>query len=411
MKILIQSARIIDPGSKHHGKKRDLLISGGRIQKIAANLSETASRVIKAPDLCVSKGWIDLAARFCDPGFEYKENFHSGTAAALRGGFRYVVLMPGTMPITDHRGAIENVARESGRGGVHLLPVGALSSKMEGKQLSEMFDMSSAGAVAFSDDKNNVSTEMMSRALEYASNFGGLIMSFPLDRGVSAHGQMHEGPTSVALGMKGIPNIAEEIRVMRDLELLRYHGGRLHFTFLSTAGSVDLIRKAKKNGLHVTCAVAAHQLLYDDTDLKSFDSNYKVLPPYRGKEHRKALIAGIKDGTIDAICSDHTPEDVEHKVREFEDAAFGISSIQSTFCTALTALEKYIDIDTLISKFTDGPSHVLGMDTPRVEEGSDASISVFSSALSTKFEAGEWLSLSRNNPVIGHELKGKVFEL
>lgn len=411
MKTLIQSARIIDPGSKHHGKKRDLLISGGRIQKIAANLDDQASRIIKAPDLFVSKGWIDLTARFCEPGLEFKENFNSGAAAARRGGFKYVVLMPGTIPVADHRGAIEVVVRESGKSGVHLLPVGSLSAKMEGRQLSEMFDMISAGAVAFSDDKNNVSTEMMSRALEYASNFGGLVMSFPYDRGVNAHGQIHEGPVSVALGMKGIPNIAEEIRVMRDLELLRYHGGRLHFLLISSAGSVELIRKAKKDGLHVTCAVAAHQLLYADTDLKSFDSNYKVLPPFRGKEDRKALIAGIKDGTIDAICSDHSPEDTEHKVREFEDAEYGMSSIQSTFCAALTAIEKNIDTEALITLFTSGPSHVLGIETQTVEEGNDANISVFSTSLNTKFEAGEWQSLSRNNPVIGQELRGKVFEI
>ncbi len=411
MKTLIQSARIIDPGTPHHGKKRDLLIAGGRIQKIAVSIDDSGTRVIKGKDLSVSKGWIDLSARFCDPGFEYKENLRSGAAAASRGGFRYVALMPGTNPIADHRGAIENTLRNSGASGVHFLPVGALSSRMEGKQLSEMFDMHSAGAVAFSDDKNNLNTEMLSRALEYSSNFGGLVMTFPFDRGLNAHAQMHEGAMSVALGMKGMPNVAEEIRVMRDLELLRYHGGRLHFSAISTGKSVEFIRKAKKDGLHVTCAIAAHQLMFTDEDLRTFDSNYKVLPPFRTKEERKALIAGLKDGTIDAICSDHTPEDVEHKVREFEDAAFGISSIQTTFCTALTALEKYLDSDKIIALFTEGPSHVLGMETQHIEEGNDANITVFSTSEKTRFEIADWRSLSRNNPLIGSELTGKVYEL
>jgi|688.fasta_scaffold20593_11 dihydroorotase len=411
MKTLIQSARIIDPGSPHHGKKRDLLISSGRIQKIGASIAESAGKVIKAKDLCVSKGWIDLSARFCDPGFEYKENLKSGASAASKGGFRYVTLMPGTHPVADHRGAIENTLRNSGMHGIHFLPVGTLSAKMEGKQLSEMFDMFSAGAVAFSDDKNNVSTEMLSRALEYSSNFGGLVMTFPYDRGINAHGQMHEGALSVSLGMKGIPNVSEEIRVMRDLELLRYHGGRLHFAAISTGKSVELIRKAKRDGLHVTCAVAAHQLMFTDEDLMSFDSNFKVLPPFRTKEERKALIAGIKDGSIDAICSDHTPEDIEHKVREFEDAAFGISSIETTFSTALTALEKYLDVDHIIALFTEGPSRVLGMETQTIDEGNDAHFTIFSTSEKTKFNLSDWRSLSRNNPLIGTELSGKVYEL
>jgi dihydroorotase len=411
MKTLIQSARIIDPGSPHHGKKRDLLISGGRIQKIAASVGDTASRVISGKDLCVSRGWIDLTARFCDPGYEYRETLRSGSEAARRGGFRFVLLMPGTQPIADHRGAIENTLRQSGSWGVHFLPAGAVSAGMQGKQLSEMFDMYAAGAVAFSDDKNNLSTEMLSRALEYSSNFGGLVMTLPYDRGINPHTQMHEGAMSVALGMKGMPNVSEEMRVMRDLELLRYHGGRLHFMAVSTGRSVELIRKARKEGLHVTCAVPAHQLMFTDEDLQTFDSNYKVLPPFRTKEERKALIAGLKDGTIDAICSDHTPEDIEHKVREFEDAAFGISSIETTFCTALTMLEKSIETEDIVSLFTSGPAQVLGMETQPVEEGSDANITVFSTSEKTTFDAAQWRSLSKNNPLIGRTLSGKVYEL
>jgi dihydroorotase len=217
---------------------------------------------------------------------------------------------------------------------------------------------------------------------------------------------MHEGSVSVSLGMKGLPSLAEETRIQRDLELLRYCGGRIHFMLISTAKSVELIRKAKREGLAVTCGVAAHQLLFTDEDLRTFDSNYKVIPPFRSKEDRKALIAGLKDGTIDAIVSDHSPEDVEHKVREFEDANFGVSSIESSFCSAFTALEKYMTVEEVIEKFTSGPEGVLGLAPSPVSEG--ASVSVFIPDSNTEFTPSTWISKSKNSPVIGMSLRGEV---
>lgn len=411
MKTLIQSALIVDPGSSHHGKKRDILIHDGKIIKIAAKIEEPKAKTLASQGLMVSPGWTDLHANFCDPGLEYKEDLQSGIAAAKRGGFSHVVLMPSTIPVTDNKGAVEYLKKRSATAGVAILPAGALSEGMEGKQLSEMYDMHGAGAVAFTDDKQNVSTELLSRALEYSKNFGGLIMSFPFDKGVSTNGQMHEGAMSVAMGTKGIPSVAEEIRVQRDIELLRYCGGRLHFSLISTARSVELIRKAKKEGLQVTCAIAAHQLMFTDEDLKAFDSNYKVLPPFRTKEDKKALVAGLKDGTIDAICSDHTPEDVEHKIREFEDANFGVSSIESTFCTAWTVLEKYMSVEEVVSKLTSGPNDVLGINTTVIEEGSEVDITVFSATENTIFNESNWISKSKNSPVIGLELRGKVYQI
>jgi dihydroorotase len=231
-------------------------------------------------------------------------------------------------------------------------------------------------------------------------------MVLPWDRGINGNGQMHEGPISVSLGMKGIPNQAEEIRVQRDIELLRYCGGRLHFMLISTARSVELIRKAKREGLQITCAVAAHQLLFTEENLTGFDSNFKVIPPFRSKDDRKALIAGLKDGTIDAIVSDHCPEDIEHKVREFEDASFGISSVEASFCSAFTALEKYMSLEEIIEKFTTGPEQILGIQSCPVSEG--AHVSIFNPESNTEFTSDTWVSKSKNSPLIGMRLRGEV---
>lgn len=405
MKVLLKSALIYDPTSPHHGKKRDLLLQGNRLLSIAPEIQDSKANTINGKGLIVSRGWTDLAARSGEPGSEYKEDLKSLKNAARRGGYTRVALLPSTFPVADNKSAVRFI-KEHSESGLELIPIGALSQKLEGKQLAEMFDMQQVGARAFSDDRGNIGTELMCRALEYSRNLNSVVMVLPWDRGLNGNGQMHEGPVSVSLGMKGIPNQAEEIRVQRDIELLRYCGGRLHFMLISTARSVELIRKAKRDGLQVTCGVAAHQLLFSDEHLTSFDSNYKVIPPLRSKEERKALIAGLKDGTIDVIVSDHCPEDVEHKVREFEDANFGISSIESTFCTAFTALEKHMTTEEIIEKFTTGPERALGLSCHSVGEG--AHISIFNPESNTEFIAATWLSKSKNSPVIGMSLRGAV---
>jgi dihydroorotase len=405
MKVLLKSALIYDPTSQHHGKKRDLLLQGNRVLSIAPELSDSKARIVSGKSCIVSRGWTDLASRTGEPGTEYKEDFSSLKRAALKGGYCRTAVLPSTLPAVDSKSAIQFVKSHT-EAGIEMLAVGALSHQCEGKQLAEMYDMQQAGAVAFSDDRGNISTELMCRALEYSRNLKSVIMVLPWDRGLNGNGQMHEGAVSVSLGMKGLPSLSEEIRLQRDLELLRYCGGRIHFMLISTAKSVELIRKAKREGLAVTCAVAAHQLMFTDEDLRTFDSNYKVIPPFRGKDDRKALIAGLKDGTIDAIVSDHSPEDVEHKVREFEDANFGVSSIESSFCTAFTALEKYMTAEEVIEKFTTGPEHVLSLAAQPVSDGSY--VSIFNTAANTEFTANTWQSKSKNSPVIGMSLRGEV---
>ncbi len=411
MKVLIKSARIVDGRSPLNGKKRDILLENGKIVAIATSINEAKARVITAKGLCLSPGWIDLRANFCDPGFEFKEDLQSGMEAALHGGFGTVVLMPSTHPVIDCKSNVEYIRAQTQGKPLRVLIAGCLSDKMQGKQLSEMFDMHQSGAIAFTDDKHSVSSELMLRALEYTRNFNGLVMSFPMDYGVSSHGQMSECPTSVAMGTKGIPHAAEEIRLMRDIELLRYAGGRMHVSLISTAKSVELIRKAKKDGLQITCAVAAHQLFFLEDDLYTFDTNLKVLPPFRSKADRKALIAGLKDGTIDAICSDHCPQDVEHKVREFEDASFGMSSIEAAFVMAYSALQSHMSIDEIVEKFVHRPAQILQIESPEVKEGSSGKWTLFSEDESTQWDVSSWKSKSKNFAAFNHSFKGAVIEV
>jgi len=405
MKVLLKSALIYDPTSEHHSKKRDVLLQGNRIVSISPDIQDSRAKTIQAKGIVVSRGWTDLSARSGEPGAEYKEDLTSLRDAARRGGFARLAVLPSTRPAVDNKSAIHFINQHSEES-TEFIPIGALSQKLEGKQLAEMFDMQQAGAIAFSDDRGNIGTELMCRALEYSRNINSLIMVLPWDRGINGNGQMHEGPISVSLGMKGIPNQAEEIRVQRDIELLRYCGGRLHFMLISTARSVELIRKAKREGLQITCAVAAHQLLFTEENLTGFDSNFKVIPPFRSKDDRKALIAGLKDGTIDAIVSDHCPEDIEHKVREFEDASFGISSVEASFCSAFTALEKYMSLEEIIEKFTTGPEQILGIQSCPVSEG--AHVSIFNPESNTEFTSDTWVSKSKNSPLIGMRLRGEV---
>ena len=405
MKVLLKSALIYDPTSSHHGKKRDILLQGNRILSIAPEIQENRIKSFDGKGLIVSRGWTDIAARSGEPGLEYKEDFTSLKNAARRGGYTQVALLPSTAPVIDNKSAIQFIANQSDEQ-ISFLPIGALSENLQGKQLTEMFDLQQAGAVAYSDDRGSISTALMCRALEYSQSVSGRVMVLPFDRGVNGNGQMNESLVSVSLGMKGIPNLAEDIRVQRDIELLRYCGGRIHFMLISSARSVEYIRKAKREGLNVTCSVAAHQLMFSDESLKTFDSNFKVLPPFRSKEDRKALIAGLKDHTIDAIVSDHSPEDVEHKIREFEDANFGISSIEATFCTAFTALEKQMSVNEIIEKFTTGPERVLGITPKSIDVG--ASVSIFRADSQTDFTSQNWQSKSKNSPVIGMTLRGEV---
>ncbi len=410
MKTLIHSAKIISPGSKHHGKQSDILVEKGKIIAIGKNLSDSEAKSIQADDLHISPGWKDLRANFRDPGEEWKENLSSGLEAAARGGFTGVVLMPSTDPVIDSKSSVEYLLNRAENNTVQLFVAAALSKGMKGDGLSEMFDLHAAGASLFTDDKHPIKkTELMHRALEYCKNFDGLVMSFPFDTGICPGGLIHEGKMSTLLGLRGIPAIAETMCLQRDLDLLRYTGGKLHVGLLSSAEGVEQVRKAKKEGLNITADVSAAHLLFTDKDLESFDSNFKALPPFRSESDRKALIKGLKDGTIDAICSDHCPHDIEAKQKEFEHAEFGIAGIEGAFSAVLKALGSDTDaLELLVNKMSIGPSKILGLESNRIEEGADADLSIFSTSQKWVFQEGNISSKSIYSPFYGKTMTGRA---
>lgn len=409
MKTLYKSVLVLDPSSSHHGKKRDVILDDSKIMDIGASLQLSRGKVVEAKQLVMSHGWMDTYAHFRDPGEEAFEDLSSGRSAAQAGGFKYVALAPSTQPPVDHKSSVERLVNSNRTSLVQCIPLGALSAGLKGEQLAEHFDMHASGAKAFSDDKCNVSAGLMLRALEYAKGFDGLIMSFPHDPSIAPGGQIHEGITSVHMGVKGLPEVAEELRLIRDIELLRYSQSRLHITMISTARSVELVRKAKKEGLRITCGVSAHHLMFSDQDCADFDSVYKVMPPLRTKTHQKALIQGIKDGTIDVVCSDHRPWDREHKTLEFEYASEGMAGIQTTFQMVYAALQDHLTIAEIIALFTTKPAQLFGMALPPLEAGSTAPVTVVSLSEDSDFEAGKWASKSIFHPMYNQRLKGKIY--
>jgi dihydroorotase len=409
MGILLKSVKVVDPQGPHHGKVRDVLVGKGVIEKVGKDLPAAGHKIVELKGAMVSPGWVDMCARFGDPGFEYREDLVSGTEAAAAGGFTHVVIMPGNDPVTDNKASVEYLFRRSSGLAAGLLPLGTISRQMAGKQLADMFDMHDAGAVGFSDDHHNVSTELMMRALDYARNFGGLIYSFPHDAASSRGGQMHEGAVSVSLGLKGIPSMSEELRLHRDIELLRYTGGRMHVMALSTARGVDMVRKAKKDKLNITASVAAHQLLLTDEALLGFDQQAKVMPPFRSSRDAEALIRGVADGTIDAICSDHTPLEVELKDCEFDHATPGISSIQNVWNVVCTAVGDSIATDALVQRLGADPRKILGLPALNIDAGAPAHLTLFSDNGNTEVQRATWKSKSFNSPFLGKTLSGRVW--
>ena len=406
--LLLRNITVIDPGGEHHEAETDILITGNKISRIGARLPKGDAREVKQAGAHVSPGWVDLRAHFRDPGEEWKEGLTNGLDAAAAGGFTAVAVLPSTTPVLDQRAGIEYLLRRSEGHAVRVLPLGALTKGSQGEQLAELYDLQQAGAVAFTDDQHPVrNTRLMLLALQYCRNFEGIVISFALDGDLGAGTMLHEGPMSVRLGMRGLAPMAETIGLQRDLSLLEYAGGRLHVATISTAESVALIRAAKAKKLKVTCSVAAHNLLLDDGCLRGFDTNYKVLPPLRDREHIEALREGLKDGTIDAVVSDHRPEDVEHKKLEFAQAAFGMIGLETAFAAANTALKGHMSLRRIVERFTHGPRAVLGLPVYHIAEGAVADLTLFDPECDWIFSESDIVSRSRNTPFIGQHFVGR----
>jgi len=412
MKTLIKKATILDASSKHHQQTKDLLIENGMIVNIADSINNTDAEIFEAENLHISQGWTDLNARFGEPGHEYKEDLNSGMAAAAQGGFTHVALMPSTKPCIQRKSDINFLVNQSAHHIVDIHPVGALTENRKGEQITEMYDMYQSGAIAFSDDKRSVANaSLMKIAMLYAKNFGGLIMSFSSENKIAQQGQINEGITSTKLGLKGIPALAEEIQLARDLQLCEYTETKIHFSTLSTAESVKLIRDAKAKGLNVTADTSSYHLLLNDTELESFNSNLKVNPPLRSSKDIKALKAALKDGTIDAICSDHYPQNIENKKCEFNTASFGMINLETSFAAANTALKETLSTEELITKLTSTPKAILGLNTQTIEVGSLADLTLFDPELKWTYREKDIVSKSKNSALTGKNFTGKALAI
>lgn len=408
MKILIKEATIIDPHSKHHQSTKDILIENGLIINIGKSIESDNAHVFEAQNLHISKGWTDINARFGDPGMEHKEDITSGLNSAASGGFTQVCIMPSTEPCIQSKASISYLLNESSDHLVSLHPIGALTENRRGEQINELYDMYQSGAIGFSDDKSSIANaSVMKIALLYAKNFDGLIFSFSAEEKTAFKGQMNEGATSTRIGLKGIPALAEELQIMRDIQLCEYTNSKIHFSTVSTAGSVELIRQAKKKGLNVTADVSSLHLLLDDSLLENFNSNLKLNPPLRGQKDIKALKQGLKDGTIDAICSNHNPQNIENKQCEFDIASFGSINLETTFGAANKALKDTFSLDEIITLITSKPREILGINNHVIEKGNLADLTLFDPTIEWNYSSDKIVSKSSNSALLNTNLTGR----
>ena len=406
MKTIIRSAKIIDPKSPYHNKTVDILIADGCISKIDSTLSNPENcNEIKRDNLHVSVGWFDSSVSLGEPGYEDRETIKNGLEVAAKSGFSGIALQPNSHPIIDNQSQVLFVKSKAQEAATELFPIGALTKDSDGKDMAELFDMKNAGAIAFGDYNRSLSNaNLLKIALQYTQDFDGLVIAFAQDDKIKGNGVANEGIVSTRLGLKGIPNLAEEIEVARNLFLLEYTGGKLHIPTISTAKSVALIQEAKTKGLQVSCSVAVHHLVLNDEKLEEFDTRYKVTPPLRSEADRLALIEGVKNGIIDTITSDHNPIDIEHKKMDFDTAKNGTIGLESAFGALLTVLP----VETVVEKLTSGRA-LFGLKTPSITEGTPANLCLFNPDGKSTFTLDKILSKSKNSAFIGSEIKGEVY--
>lgn len=410
MNLLIKNGRVVDP-SQDLDDTRDVLIADGKIASVAPSIPDAGSQVFQAVGRVVAPGFIDMHVHLREPGQEEKETIRTGCAAAAAGGFTSVCCMPNTKPVNDNRAVTEYiVARAREEGIVNVFPIGAVTRGLGGEQLSEIGDLRAGGCVAISDDGRPVSNALMlRRALEYAGMWNMPVIDHCEDLALAEGGVMHESYYSTLLGLRGIPAASEDMIVQRDLIIAEATGHHVHIAHLSTAGALAAVREAKKRGVKVTCEVTPHHFCLTDKDVTSYDTSTKMKPPLRSEADRQALLAGIKDGTVDCIATDHAPHTFDEKNVEYDCAPFGIIGLETAVSLALDRLVNsgLIPMSRLIALCSTNPARILGLGNKgSLRVGSDADITVLHPQKKITVDADRFRSKSRNTPFNGWKLKG-----
>jgi len=408
-KLLIKNGRVIDPANGID-ETLDILIENGKVKEIKAKIEGGGAEVIDASGLIVAPGFIDMHVHLREPGQEEKETIKTGTEAAAHGGFTSVACMPNTDPVNDSGAVTDFIIKKAKEEGVvNVYPIGAATKGSQGEEIAEIGEMRERGIVAVSDDGNPIkSARMMRRVLEYTKMFDIAVIDHCEDLDITGKGVMHEGYYSTLIGLTGIPAPSEEVMVARDIILADYTEGKLHIAHLSTRGSLELVREAKKKGIKVTCEVTPHHFTLTDEAVTSFDTNTKMKPPLRSKEDVSALIEGIREGVIDAIASDHAPHTADEKNVEYNLAPFGIVGLETAVSLALDRLvhREKIPLNRIIEMFTINPAKILGIDKGTLSIGADADITILDLTKTVEVDPDKFKSKSRNTPFAGFRLRG-----
>jgi len=410
MNILIQHGRVIDPGRVNG--PADVLMAQGTITAVGAGLKAPAgATVIDAAGKWVLPGFVDLHVHFREPGFEYKETIATGAAAAVAGGFTSVCCMPNTQPVNDNQSITKFILDKARAAGLaHVFPIGAITKGSEGKELAEFGDLKQAGCVAVSDDGKPVLNAMvMRRALEYARAFDLPVVDHCECTHLSDGGSMHEGLVATEMGLRGVPSASEDVMVARNLALAELTGGRLHLAHLSTVGSVRMVREAKARGIRVTAEACPHHFLLTEDAVREFNTNAKMNPPLRSRQDREAIKAGLKDGTIDVIATDHAPHAAFEKEQEFDAAPFGIVGLETAWGLAMRLVaEGVLTVEQVVAALTVQPARAFGLAKGTLAVGADADVTIVDPDSNWAVDPEQFKSKGRNTPFAGWKLKGRV---